>query len=243
MDEYLSEKEQIERLRELWRENGWFIIAGVLLGIAGIFGWSQYQRYRTHHYEQAAALYQQLKDAEDKKEGDPAALLARLRQDYPSSPYTDQAGLLVASSELVTEPSKASDELRYVMEHTKDPELALIARLRLARVLAYRQQYDDALNLLAVDMPGKFAGRYNEVKGDIEVALGHLDTARTDYLAAMVADGSELLDRNLLQMKLNDLPAPAAAATEKPAEPPAPAGAEQGGAKPPAPGNGSGDGA
>ena len=64
-----------------------------------------------------------------------------------------------------------------------------------------------------MDDPGTFAGRFNEVKGDIYAAQGKADDARNAYLAAMVASGSELLDRNFLQMKLNDLP-PANSADE-----------------------------
>ena len=82
----------------------------------------------------------------------------------------------------------------------------MVARLRLARVLAYREKYDDALKTLKVDKPGKFAGRLNEVRGDVEAARGNVEEARKAYLEAMVADGSELLDRNFVQMKLNDLP-------------------------------------
>ena len=95
----------------------------------------------------------------------------------------------------------------------------MIARLRLARVLSYREKYDDALKTLKVDKPGKFAGRVNEVRGDIEAARGNVEEARKAYLEAMVADGSELLDRNFVQMKLNDLPG--AAATPASASPPA----------------------
>ncbi len=223
MDEYLSDNEQVERLRTWWRENGWFVIGGVGLGFLVLFGWRQYGEYQDSQAEAAAAIYESLKQAtEEKNEVEATALLARLRDDYPSSAYTPQAGLVVASSLLVAAPERAAEELRQVMERSSDdPELAMIARLRLARVLAYREQYDEALQLLAVNDPGQFAGRLNEVKGDIHAALGRVDEARAAYLAAMVADGAELLDRNFVQMKLNDLPstADAAAPAAAPAEP------------------------
>jgi predicted negative regulator of RcsB-dependent stress response len=225
VDEYLSDNEQVERLRTWWRENGWFVIGGVALGFLALFGWRQYQAYTSGQAEAAAALYSQVRQAtEAKNEVEATALLAQLRSQYPSSAYTPQAGLLVASSLLVAAPDRAAEELRKVMEESDDdPELAMIARLRLARVLAYREQYDEALSLLAVSEPGQFAGRLNEVKGDIQTALGRVDEARAAYLAAMVADGSELLDRNFLQMKLNDLPGAATASSAAPpaAAPPA----------------------
>ena len=31
MDEFLSEKEQIDQIRGWWRENGWYLIGGVAL--------------------------------------------------------------------------------------------------------------------------------------------------------------------------------------------------------------------
>jgi predicted negative regulator of RcsB-dependent stress response len=223
VDEYLSDNEQVERLRQWWRENGWYLLGGVALGAFVLFGWNQYQAYRDGKAEKAAAIYESLQKAtEEKNAVEAASLLAQLRSDHPSSAYTPQAGLLVASSLLVAAPERAADELRYVMDNAKDDELAMVARLRLARVLAYREKYDDALKLLEVQTPGKFAGRLNEIKGDIQAALGHVDEARAAYLAAMVADGSEVLDRNFLQMKLNDLPgakveAPAVPAGEAPA--------------------------
>ncbi len=207
MDEYLSDKEQAERLRQWWRENGWFLIGGVALGLLGLYGYNQYFAYRDRQSEEAAALYAAIKqETEDGDTTDAATRLAEMRSQFPDHVYTHQAALLLASAEIVTAPDAAAEKLRFTMEQSEDPELARVARRRLARGLAYRDQHQEALALLDVPEPGQFAGRIAEIRGDIHVALGETDAARTAYLQAMVAPGAALLDRSFLQMKLSDLP-------------------------------------
>jgi len=227
VDELLSDKEQAERLRQWWSENGWFLLGGAALGGLGLFGWNQYQAYRAGQAEQAGALYQAVKQATEGSDLTQAtALLEQLQADYPRAAYTQQAGLLVARAALVSDPERATQDLRIAMENGSDPDLAMVARLRLARVLAYREQYPEALALLAVESPGQFAGRIDEIKGDIYVAQGQFDQARTAYLGALVASGAEVLDRSFLQMKLSDLP-PVANAGGVPAGTAAPAAAPE----------------
>jgi predicted negative regulator of RcsB-dependent stress response len=214
VDDYLSDKEQVERLRQWWRENGWFLLGGVALGLLALYGYRQYFAFQDRENEQAAAMYETIRaEVDDNDTASAETAYARLRNEHPDHAYTHQAALLVARAQVVTAPDSASEKLRYTMENSDDPELAMIARLRLARVLAYREQYQDALAVLNVPEPGQFAGRIAEIKGDIHTALGETDAARTAYLEAMVSPGAELLDRNFLQMKLSDLPgaAPGAA--------------------------------
>ena len=208
MDEFLSEKEQIEIFRQWWRENGWYLVGGIGLGVLGLLGWNRYNAYVDTTAEEAAAIYVELRNAVgDDDMGSARNLLNELRDDFPSSAYTDQGGLLVALIRLdAGQVDGAIDDLRFVMESTSDRELALIVRLRLARVLAQDESYEEALTVLDV-APGSFSSRYNEVRGDIHAALGDAESARAAYSAALNAQETGFVDRNLVQMKLDDLPA------------------------------------
>lgn len=205
MDEYLSEKEQIQRMRDWWRDNAWYLLGGVVLGVAGILGYGRYQDYVAGNAEGAAALYRQLESAaNDDNFAEVERLLGALRAEHGGSPYTDQAALLAARVLLISDTDRAVAELRSVME-SRDSELAMIARLRLARVLAYQERYDEALALLDVAEPGPFAARISDIRGDILLAAGDRAAAGAAFAAALVAEGAELVDRNYVQMKIGDL--------------------------------------
>lgn len=208
MDEFLTEKEQVEQLRRWWQEYGWYLVGGMAVSALGYFGWNEYQARERAFAEEAASLYITLQAAvEDDSQGTDQ-ILEQLRTEHADSPYTHQAGLLMAQDHLISDPVRASEELRRVMEMSSDEELALIARLRLARVLAYREVYGEAMDVLAISEPGQFAARISEIKGDIHVALGETDAARAAYEGALTEPGSQGLDRNFVQMKLNDLRPP-----------------------------------
>jgi predicted negative regulator of RcsB-dependent stress response len=215
VDEFLSEKEQLERMRAWWREHGWYLIGGVVLGGLLLFGWNRYQAYEEQSVLAASTLYDELRAAVlDRADVQATELVAELRADFPSSPYTDQAGLLIASLYLdMQDTDRAVEELRRALADTDDEELAMIVRVRLARLFQHLQRYDDALAVLDEADPGRFSGRYDELRGDVYLAQGDTERARSAYQQAFNAQYTDVLDRNLLQMKIDDL---GAAALEAP---------------------------
>jgi predicted negative regulator of RcsB-dependent stress response len=205
----LSEKEQLERIREWWRENGWYVVGGIGLGFALLFGWNQWNAYQEGQRAEASSLYQSfLGAAERDNVGAAEELLEALRARHADSPYVDNAGLMMGRLHFrLSDPERAAASLREVMQGSRDREMSLIARLRLARILAHQGQYSEALTLARVSEPGQLAARFSELRGDVHAALGEFDAARGAWLQALVEPGAELLDRTLLQLKLNDLPA------------------------------------
>lgn len=218
MDDYLSEKEQWERVTRWLSENGLWILAGVAAGAIAIFGWQWWNAHIDKINGEASAKYEQLQLDLGKSDRTGALLMvADLQNNYASTPYVDQAHLAMARVYVDgKELDKAVAELQAVAQHSKDKQLALVARVRLARVQIAQQKPDDALMTLDGVDPGAFIPLFHEVRGDAEFAKGNKAAALTEYRAARTADaaGAGGGDNSLLDLKIADLVAavpPAAA--------------------------------
>ena len=206
MDENLTDQERVELLKNWWRENGWFLIGGAAIAALGYLGYNQYQAYRERVAEEAASLYQELRQHvadDDRALADD--VLNRLAAEHPSSGYLDQARMLIAEDNLVRDTDRAIAELQAVVDQSGDDGIVKIARLRLARVLAYDEQYERALETLNISDVGGFEARFGEVRGDIHAALGNFDAAISAYTTALLGAGNRSVNSDLLQLKLNEL--------------------------------------
>ena len=213
-EDYLTDDEQLEHVKRVVAENWVWVAGGVVLGVALIFGYRYYESYRNDHALRAAARFEELTSALARgDQGKVRQVADGLIKQYPTSPYADQAQLVLARLSVDSgKPADAIAPLTEVMSNSKDAELRHIARLRLARVLTAEGKPDDAIKTLAEDTWGAFANQAHEVRGDAFYAKHDIQGAVKEYQAALGAGDPSSADSGLLQLKIADLSAPPAAA-------------------------------
>jgi predicted negative regulator of RcsB-dependent stress response len=206
VSEYVDEREQWERAVTAAKESAPWVIAGLVIAAAGYAGWQYWQQRTTRQALEAANRYERALDAFGRNDLNGGLALAdALIRDFPSSPYAIQAELAAARVQVESDAlEQAAARLRHVLETTTDHELALIARLRLARVQLALHQPDLALSTLNAVDAGAFAARFAAVRGDALLAKGDRAGALREYRAAR-SSGENTVDGGLLDLKISDL--------------------------------------
>ena len=216
MDELLTDQQQAEQVKSWLRQNGAFLAAGVVLGLGALFGWNQWQSYQQRQAEEASAAYEALLVAVRANKLDEAEPgMTRIAAEFGSSPYADQARLLMARLYLdQSKPDKAAEYLQQVVSTTRSPEVRNIAQLRLARVLTFQEKYAEALKVLTDPGSKAFAPSFHDVRGDVYYALGKQAEARSEYEQALNGDAAAtVIDRTYVTAKLDELGGATAALT------------------------------
>lgn len=208
----LQEQEQLASIKAWWDRWGNWILTAVtilLLAIAAFNGWRWYER---HEAGNAGVLYDEFvsalegADVARKKE-----LAGTLIERYGRTVYAPMAALQVAKVNLEAgDPGAARAQLRWVIDKSGHPELVQIARLRLAGVLLDEKSHEEALKLLAGDVPEALAASFADRRGDVLMAMGKAEDARAAYQEALDKSGAQHPMRPIIQLKLDALP-PAAA--------------------------------
>ena len=207
MDGYRSEEEQVEAIKQWWKENGMSILAGVVIGISAIFGWRAWQTHTIQQAEAASTLYEQMISASRNNDIDNVRVYAdRILAEYESTSYGLFANLMLAK--LAAEDndlSTAETHLRWVIDNSSQDEFDHIARLRLARVMIADGRLDEALTLLNITALNEFVSQYSELRGDIYLKQGKHEEAQAAYQTALVNSSATEETQAILQLKLDEL--------------------------------------
>ncbi|HEV8259854.1 MAG TPA: tetratricopeptide repeat protein [Burkholderiales bacterium] len=203
----LEEQEQLDALKQFWKQYGALIITLaflVLASFAGVKGWNYYQRGQS---EQASALFGKLEEAVRKNDvAQIGSLGAEIIDKYGSTAYGPMAALLLARTGYDSgDTAAAATRLQWAVDKARDDETAALARLRLAGIRLDEKKYDEALALLDAKHANAFAPLYADLRGDVLAAQGKLAEARAAYKLALEKSLPNSNYRNVVQIKLDAL--------------------------------------
>lgn len=203
----LEEQEQLDALKQFWKQYGTLIITLAFLGLAtfaGVKGWNYYQRSQA---ERASALFGKFDEAVRKNDvAQIGSVGAELIDKYGSTAYGPMAALILAKTNHDNgDAAAAATRLQWAIGKAKDEETAALARLRLAGIRLDEKKYDEALALLEAKHPDAFAALYADLRGDVLTAQGKPAEARAAYKLALEKSLPNSNYRNVVQIKLDAL--------------------------------------
>jgi len=203
---YETEEQQVEALKQWWKDNGTSVIAGVVIGLIGVFGWRAWVNHRDTVAAQASNLFDQLVVSVEASKADSAAQqVGVLRSEYGATPYAAFAELMEARLRYEKgDVLGAKDALGQAIDKAPDAALGAVAVLRLARVQIGAGELNAAATLLDQHPAAPpFAAEYAGLRGDIARARGDAAAARRAYQAAIAG---KVGNADLIQLKLDNLP-------------------------------------
>lgn len=210
MADLRTEEEQVEAIKNWWKENGRTTILGIVLAITAVTSWQYWKNFKQTNAEQSSVMYQNFISAASVQQGQPLSdenrktavhLAEQLKTDYSSSTYSQYATLWLAKSMVEQgDYAAARKHLAWVLEQEPELSIKAVAQLRMARIFLQEGAHDQALSYVNVDIPEGFVSEYSEVKGDILAAKGDEEGAFTAYQAALSSVKSAQL-HPILEMK------------------------------------------
>jgi predicted negative regulator of RcsB-dependent stress response len=208
MSTFLTEEQQIERIKTLWKQYGNLITNTVLAAIVVLAGWQFWQSRQLSLQEKASILYKEMMvSVFSHEESGVEAYGKRIVEDFPGTVYADFAQLHRARIDINNDRKKAAlERLASVVADSTSNSIRQIARIRQARVIVAMKHYDKALKLLDTVDDTHFLALVAQTRGDIYSLQGLVTKAREQYQVALNHLPNADNFGALLKMKLHHLP-------------------------------------
>lgn len=209
----LEEQERLDELKAWWSRWGSSALTFVIVVCAVIIGVQGWRWWTAKQTDEAATLYaalsQAARESDLPKAKDAAAQLA---DKFSGTGYAPRAALVLAKMQFdAKDAAAAKAQLQSVIDRADETELKEIARYRMAVLLLDDKQYDEALRLLDAKHGEPFAAVYADLRGDALAVAGRPAEARAAYQTALAKFDVKSPYRNYVQVKMDALPAAAAA--------------------------------
>lgn len=210
-----SDDESLDKLKYWWKTYGtqaMFVVAIVLFAFAG---WRYWQNTQASDAAAAQALSQKMQLAAQQAAIDPSnaenntevqRLGEQLMNDYRSTPYAQDAALLLAKHAVDKKDfARAKTLLQGVIDADADELETALATTRLARIELQLGHVDAALALLATIKSAGLVSLVEELRGDAYLQKGDRDNAAKAYLAADADLAKRQQQHPTLALKMSSL--------------------------------------
>lgn len=202
-----SDDEQVEKLKVWWKSYGPALIAGVILGLGGLYGGKYWKQLQFEKAVQSSVLFDQLVYHVQNKDNINTKLIgSRIIEEFDRTPYAGLTALILARvSYDENDKDRAKRQLAWAMDNGKEEGVRQVSRIRLGRLLLDENKVEEANSLLSTAPVAGFEFEYYELKGDVLKKKGNMTGARSAYQQALSNAGNTGPYANMVRMKLDDL--------------------------------------
>ncbi|MBC8021746.1 MAG: tetratricopeptide repeat protein [Burkholderiales bacterium] len=201
-----EEQERIAELKAWWEDNRWYVLGAFIVALAAFASFRGWQYWSARQEEDAASMFRPVSEAAKAKDAKrlPEAGQALLAK-HPRSYYASEAALVLAKNAFEAgNLDEARKHLEWAMNNGVDEHRG-VARMRLAAVLLDQKKYDEALKVLDGNSDPAFTALAADTRGDVMLAQGRMDEARSAYKLAVEKAGPRNPVKGIAETKLNAL--------------------------------------
>jgi len=202
---YETEEQQVDAIKQWWKDNGNTLVIGAVVGLAGLWGWRFYNDSVVEGQEQASAAYNNML-VQFEAQGSEAQLdnVQAFINENSDSNYAVLASLLLAKEAVANKDFElAKTQLTQLQDQNKYAPLNPLINLRLARVKVELGEFDAALSTLTMITEVGFLAKAEQVKGTVYLKQGDVNNARIAFQSAIDASNGRV--DPVLQLQFDDL--------------------------------------
>ncbi|MBG5948985.1 MULTISPECIES: YfgM family protein [Proteus] len=204
MEVYSTENEQVDAIKQFFKNYGLTIVLAAVIGFGGVFGWKYWQSHQSNRLQESAGAFATVSEALAKPTPENIALAEKFVTDtndiYGALASLELAQIAIDANDLVT----GERHLTNAVAKVKNDAFADMLNLRLARVQLALDKTDVALVSLEQVKGKAWNGMKNYIRGDVLAKKGDNAGAATAYRSALTDENAGAI-RSLVELKLNNL--------------------------------------
>lgn len=200
----IEEEQELNEIKNWWKENGKMVIAIFVLAFAGVFGWRYWQSHQIAQSQQRSLQYEQIvkQFQEDKGKIQDIEQFVQNNSKTAYAVFTllDAAAVSVQNQDF----SQAENLLKQALLNSDDDILQSLVSLRLALVQFQLKKFNDAMQTLnSIKSNSSWDSSVLLLKGDIQFALGEKEEAKTTFQEGLKKADATMIESFRVRLNLS----------------------------------------